>query len=88
MFDADILAVQMLPEWPSATTLLRRFVSVLYSKRGLQHADNAVKLMCVDFTGLLASRLCIEAKVAEDEAEWIADLMKVVTGEHAPPLPS
>jgi len=67
----DLLAVQMLPEWPAATILLRRFVKVLSGDKGLKHPDAAVKLAAVDFTGHLASKLCAEAVQAEQEAHQV-----------------
>lgn len=72
----DLLAVQMLPEWPAATILLRRFLKVLYSNKGLQHADTAVKLAAVEFTGRLATRLCSEALTADQEAAQVAAVLQ------------
>lgn len=72
----DLLAVQMLPEWPAATLVLRRFVKVLYSDKGLHHPDAAVKLAAVDFTGQLASRLCAEAAQAEQEADQVQAVLE------------
>eukprot|EP00775_Hariotina_reticulata_P010526 gene10526-10686_t len=72
----DLLALQMLPEWPAATLLLRRFVKMLYSDKGLHHPDAAVKLAAVDFTGQLASRLCAEATMAEQEAYQVQAVLE------------
>ncbi len=71
MSSADMLNVQMLPEWPSASTALRRFLKALCGDRGMKHADNAVKLMCIDFAGQLAGRLCTEALWCESETPWV-----------------
>ncbi|WIA08603.1 hypothetical protein OEZ85_008032 [Tetradesmus obliquus] len=73
---ADLLAVQMLPEWPVATILLRRFLKMLYSEHGLKHKDTAVKLAAVEFTGVLASRLCCDVLQAEKEAEEVQALLE------------
>lgn len=72
----DLLAVQMLPEWPVATVLLRRFLKMLYSEHGLKHKDTAVKLAAVEFTGVLAARLCCEVLQAEKEAEEVQALLE------------
>ena len=34
----DLLEVACLPEWPAATVLLLRFITVLSGPKGLQHA--------------------------------------------------
>jgi hypothetical protein len=70
----DLLAVQMLPEWPSATLLLRAFVKVLASDKGIRHADAGVKLAAVEFTGQLASALCAEAITADAAADELQHL--------------
>jgi hypothetical protein len=66
---ADLLAVQMLPEWPSATLLLRAFVKVLASDKGIKHKDVTLKLAAVEFTGQLATALCAEAIAADAAAD-------------------
>lgn len=82
---ADLLSVQMLPEWPAATILLRRFLKVLYSDKGLKHSDTAVKLAAVEFTGQLTARLCAEALAAEQTADEVQALLEAAgaaAGEH------
>jgi hypothetical protein len=66
----------MLPEWPVATILLRRFLKMLYSEHGLKHKDTAVKLAAVEFTGVLAARLCSEVLQAEKEADEVQALLE------------
>jgi cohesin loading factor subunit SCC2 len=66
----------MLPEWPAATILLRRLLKMLYSKHGLKHKDTAVKLAAVEFTGVLAARLCSEVLQAAKEAEGVQALLE------------
>lgn len=70
----DLLTVQMLPEWPAANILLRRFIKQLASDVGLKHKDAAVKLACVEFTGQLATGLSLELLAAEKEADEVQTL--------------
>jgi hypothetical protein len=49
---------------------------MLYSELGLKHKDTAVKLAAVEFTGVLAARLCCEVLQAEKEAEEVQALLE------------
>ncbi|GMH40118.1 hypothetical protein BSKO_08022 [Bryopsis sp. KO-2023] len=65
----DCMSVVNLPEWPAANFLLLRF-----SKRneaGLRHPDSGVRLLCVDFMGLVASWLCRNAVAVRKEESWV-----------------
>lgn len=77
---ADLLAMQMLPEWPAANILLRRFIKQLYSEQGLKHKDAAVKLACVEFTGQLATALCVQALAADQEADEVQAVKELAQG--------
>lgn len=66
----------MLPEWPVATIMLRRFTKVLSSGSGIKHTDTAVKQASVEFTGQLTARLWAEALVAEQTAEVVKALLE------------
>jgi hypothetical protein len=74
----DLLLLQVLPEWPGAPLLLRRFVKVLHSDAGLRHPDAAVRQASVEFTGLLAARLCCEAVRAEQQADAVSAVLQSV----------
>jgi hypothetical protein len=77
---ADLLTMQMLPEWPAANILLRRFIKQLYGEAGLKHKDAAVKLACVEFTGQLATALCAEALTAEREVDEVQAVKEAAQG--------
>ena len=47
MIMMDMLAVLHLPDWPGATTLLLRFVTILGGQKGLQYNDAAVRQVCL-----------------------------------------
>lgn len=72
--------MQMLPEWPAANILLRRFIKHLAGEQGLKHKDAAVKLACVEFTGQLATALCGEALAADREADEMQALKEAAQG--------
>jgi hypothetical protein len=72
--------MQMLPEWPAANILLRRFIKHLAGELGLKHKDVAVKLACVEFTGQLATALCGEALAADREADEMQALKEAAQG--------
>jgi hypothetical protein len=84
---ADLLTVQMLPEWPAANVMLRRFIKVLVEgEHGLKHKDAAVKLACVEFMGQLAAQLCLDALATEreaDEVQAIKEGAQALAGEPA-----
>lgn len=80
----DLVTVQMLPEWPAANILLRRFIKQLASEAGLKHKDAAVKLACGEFTGQLATSLCLEALSADreaDEVQAVKEAAQAAAGE-------
>eukprot|EP00879_Flechtneria_rotunda_P019856 GHRR01020870.1.p1 GENE.GHRR01020870.1~~GHRR01020870.1.p1 ORF type:complete len:819 (+),score=323.27 GHRR01020870.1:216-2672(+) len=80
----DLLAVLMLPEWPAAPLLVRRFVKVLYSDKGLKHSDTAVKMASVDFTGQVAAKLCVEGVQADIEAPEVEHVLDAVKSAAEP----
>ncbi len=51
----DMLAVLHLPDWPGATTLLLRFVTILGGNKGLQHSDAAVRQVWLNRCGSVPS---------------------------------
>ncbi len=72
--------MQMLPEWPAANVLLKRFIKLLHGDQGLKHKDATVKLACVEFTGQLATALCVEALAAEKEADEVQAVKELAQG--------
>lgn len=66
----------MLPEWPAASLLLRRFLHVLPTDKGLKHRDSAVRLASVEFTGQVAARVWAEALQADREADTVQTVLQ------------
>jgi hypothetical protein len=64
-----------MPEWPAANTLLKRLANSLGGDKGLKSPDGSVRLMCIDFLGLLVQRLCADCKAAEAEAGWLGHFL-------------
>jgi hypothetical protein len=77
----------MLPEWPAANVMLRRFIKVLVEgENGLKHKDAAVKLACVEFMGQLATQLCLDALATDreaDEVQAMKEAAQALAGESA-----
>lgn len=48
---SDLLLLLLLPEWPAAGVLLRRFVNMLRKEQGLCHTETYVRLLSIDFLG-------------------------------------
>eukprot|EP00798_Chlamydomonas_sp_ICE-L_P003395 gene3395-13435_t len=74
-FLQDLLSVQHMPEWPGAKLLLRRFLIQLNSPRGLLHPESGVRLLCIDFLGIVATHLVVDCKEAEHDQKLVAALV-------------
>lgn len=72
---ADALAVQSLPEFAGASTLLLRCVAMLGGEKGLQHSEAGVRQISVDLLGLVASSLCRDARLAKAEETAVESLI-------------
>lgn len=86
---ADLVTLQMLPQWPAANILLRRFIKNLASDHGIKHKDAAVRLACVEFTGQLATALSLEALAADreaDEVQAIKEAAQAAAGDESGPV--
>lgn len=80
--------MQVLPEWPAANILLRRFIKQLAGEQGLKHKDTAVKLASVEFTGQLATALCGEALTADKEADDMQAIKEAAQGTRSRQQPA
>ena len=65
-----------LPEWPAASAALLRLIAALGGPKGREHPDNAVRQMSIDFVGLVAAQLYLEALLAEEAAQRVQALTK------------
>eukprot|EP00898_Chlorokybus_atmophyticus_P000235 jgi/Chlat1/1211/Chrsp115S01676 len=60
----DLLLVMNMPEWPAASVVLQVFCSLLLGPPGLQSSDGAVRLLAIEFVGLVAARLKADSVLA------------------------